>query len=377
MLRCGLATLSLVLALGLLEVPVLAGLVDYRLLFSVGIDYPWDHPENVLDTELFHIHKPYLQIGPETVGGDEIGLAGSRPETMVVDYKCDGSGFRNTRDYERADLAMIGDSFLEASTIGTEDLVTTVLSRDTGLTVVNLGQSWYGPQQELIVLRRFALPLRPSIVVWAFFEGNDLEDIQRYRQAVGNWQHFSSELQAFRKRTFARNSILKLTYFLEPRMTIEEGRRYSAYFSGSSKGDTRIYFSYRSGPLGKRDEEGIGLFGETLNEAARLCERGAIQLMVVFIPTKMRVFRDFVRFEEGSFLEGVELNDLPLRVARLVRENAPEASYLDLTSSLRASASEGMFPYFATDSHWSPLGHRIAADEIAKAIHALERKSHD
>ena len=46
--------------------------------------------------------------------------------------------------------------------------------------VVNLGQAAYGLKQELGVLRRFALPLRPRLVLWFLFGGNDLRDVELY-----------------------------------------------------------------------------------------------------------------------------------------------------------------------------------------------------
>jgi hypothetical protein len=49
-------------------------------------------------------------------------------------------------------------------------------------TVANLGQSAYGPQQELAVLKRFGASLGPRLCIWTFYEGNDLDDVERYEQ---------------------------------------------------------------------------------------------------------------------------------------------------------------------------------------------------
>ena len=59
-------------------------------------------------------------------------------------------------------------------------LATTHLAKLTQKTVANLGQSGYGSQQELVVLKRYALPLHPESVVRVFYEGNDLRDAARY-----------------------------------------------------------------------------------------------------------------------------------------------------------------------------------------------------
>jgi hypothetical protein len=81
-----------------------------------------------------------------------------------------------------AHIAVIGDSYIESPMIQYSDLVTTRLSQLANKPVANLGQSGYGPQQELVVLQRYALSLHPKIVVWAFFEGNDLAEARTYSE---------------------------------------------------------------------------------------------------------------------------------------------------------------------------------------------------
>src|SRR5205807_430492 len=86
-------------------------------------------------------------------------------------------------------------------------------------TVANLGQYDYGPVEELAVLRRYGLPLRPRIVVWMFFEGNDLVDVARYQNGGyrdkskkaappkprSQWSFLHDALGRIRQRSFLRN----------------------------------------------------------------------------------------------------------------------------------------------------------------------------
>jgi lysophospholipase L1-like esterase len=43
---------------------------------------------------------------------------------------------------------------------------------------------------------------------------------------------------------------------------------------------------------------------------------------------------------------------------------SPGTGYEDLTAVLAAAAKGGMLPYYPDDLHWSPSGHRIAAEAI-------------
>src|SRR5262249_37749911 len=129
------------------------------------------------------------------------------------DLRYDWHGFRNERDLERAGIVVIGDSFVESMTTPSESLVTSVLAKLRGETVANLGQYQYGPQQELVVLRRYGLPLRPHTVVWMFSEASDLADTIRYPREVGVRRHFWLD---FHDRSFTRNAFALLKYYWQP-----------------------------------------------------------------------------------------------------------------------------------------------------------------
>ena len=60
---------------------------------------------------------------------------------------------------EQADIVFIGDSFTEAASVAEEDTFVRRVAKASGLKAVNLGRGAYGPQQELIVLKRYGLAL--------------------------------------------------------------------------------------------------------------------------------------------------------------------------------------------------------------------------
>lgn len=130
--RFFLTTGSLVLMVGVLELLVVGNLVDFRTAFGTAVKEPWKHPDNLLDPKLLHIHDPY----------DRFVWEG-------IEYRYDHYGFRNETDLKSADLIVVGDSFVEGWGVSAADLLTTQLARQLNRSVVNLGQSWYGQQQEL------------------------------------------------------------------------------------------------------------------------------------------------------------------------------------------------------------------------------------
>ncbi len=90
------------------------------------------------------------------------------------------AGFAIRRNLTQADVAVVGDSFVESDLTMTQDLFTSVLAREQQTKVANFGQLWYGPQQIAVALERYALAVKPRTIFWFHFEGNDLSDYHRY-----------------------------------------------------------------------------------------------------------------------------------------------------------------------------------------------------
>ena len=172
-IRFVLMTLALGMALLLAEIPAWLKLIDYRKTFSTGI-HLWEQPGYLPDIELLAIPEPHHSVKMLfTRGniGDSLCLPTRNEEPFELKY--DKNGFRNDQDLTSADIAVVGDSYVESQMIPSPMLATSRLAGITHPTVANLGQSGYGPQQELAVLKRYALPLRPKYFVWVFYEGND------------------------------------------------------------------------------------------------------------------------------------------------------------------------------------------------------------
>lgn len=348
------ASVSAVLLVGLLEALVLVRLADFRVLFGTPAAQPWSHPGNLVDPTLLHLHRPY----------DDFVWDGVR-------YQYDRNGFRNPRDPRSTDAVVMGDSFIEGWGVTAPDLVTSRLAGDLHAGVVNLGQSWYGPQQELEVLRRYGLPLHPRACVWAFFEGNDLEDVERYEKALPVWNELSRRNHSFFLRSFTRNSLYALRRLIRTKLG-EDATGTLAYPSGlfheRDGKDVRMYFEYKSHRLSTKENAALGTVGRVLGEAGQLCRRQGARFLVVFVPSKDRIYLDRTRFAANAEPLHWSRNDLPRRLGGLVRQVDPEADFLDLTPAFRERAARGDVLYFPQDSHWSPLGHAVAASAIAARL---------
>jgi PAS domain S-box-containing protein len=284
----------------------------------------------------------------------------------------DQNGFRNDRDLPHAEIAVIGDSYVESQMIPGPMLATTRLSEMTLQTVANLGQSGFGPQQELAVLKRYALPLRPRFIVWVFYEGNDLADAREYSEMVSLLKAKADSIEFVWNRSFTKNF---LSWFLTAIHGCVPGQKVSGVPATVIDKDGREHRLYVKGrsispSLTKQDLDALKKSVEAIKEAYRLAEQEGARFIVVFAPTAFRVYRDIARFEkEGRNAPPWSLDDLPDRLRQMVSKISPEIDYLDLTPALKSAAKNGPI-FLYDDTHWSTEGHQVVAEALAGAITA-------
>lgn len=354
------------LVLFIVEFPALINVIDYKSVIGIRLADESD----VGDAELIHRHSPYWRFVGASKGGniaDGIDIPSADQTSYRWDVRYDRNGFRNQRDLTNADIAVIGDSFIESVVRPEPQLLTSILAGLQGKIVANLGQYGYGPIEELAVLKRYALPLHPQLVVWTFFEGNDLGDMVHYHKVIAARAAASGASvprakawwAAFRDRSFTHNAILELRK-LRQRRKPPGVNNLGVVVSANGK-QTNMYFGYKSGPL---PDDYLAALDETfdiLRTASDLCAAQGTRFVVVFIPEKFRVFQPLCRFPRESECRNWTLSDLPERLQNGIHSAAPEAGYLDLTPVFADAAARGVMPYDRDDTHWSTEGEQMAA----------------
>lgn len=118
-------------------------------------------------------------------------------------YRSDERGFRNPPGLissQTARIVLAGDSFTAGHCVDDEQTVGTRL-RTAGYPVVSLGRDGSGPLGVLATLREYLKPLAPDHVIWLFYEGNDLRDL--------DWEDRESLLPSYLDPAFSQNLITR------------------------------------------------------------------------------------------------------------------------------------------------------------------------
>lgn len=107
-----------------------------------------------------------------TILGNELGYY------PIIDL--DEHGFNNPKGLynNNIDIMLTGDSFTEGYSVNADKNIRAVLTQ-LGNNVISLGKGGNGPLVELAVLKEYAEPLKPKIVLWLFYT-NDLDDLKKF-----------------------------------------------------------------------------------------------------------------------------------------------------------------------------------------------------
>lgn len=435
LVRTGAASLAAVIALAALE----AGLrvaawaspslmaVERSRLGEVAPDPHWqDSPR------YGRVPRPNRDATGEWTLGDIVRM-GFVPEATSpallhrFPVRTDAEGFRNDSAPQHAEVAALGDSFTDALTLPVELGWPARLEMRLGRSVRNYGVAGFGPQQELRVLRDYALPRRPRVVVVAFFAGNDIpgaalfEEFERSGGAssygVAGWPFKRVVARFDRAYAFllAQHLLERNVYAAGSEDGHSGGRRFDAAFSGEDPSAPATHRpSFDRGlfalPLGNRTlrfalmppylnllnldlaaltaHRGWELTRASLREMDLSCREADARLVVMFIPSKDQVYLPLLeRAFPRSELQGALAFSLPddpwgVDVKRLGRNRLAQnelvgtfcrregIAFLDVTPDLARLAARGENVYFPDDSHWNARGHQVAADVLARFLAA-------
>ncbi|UCG34331.1 MAG: hypothetical protein JSU68_06770 [Phycisphaerales bacterium] len=348
---------------------VLAGYAGAEVIYLfVGPDpinpfYEVDPRWNLPDPELGFVRKPNVTWK---------GRAYDDPEARIVAYRTDENGFRNAPGLGRAEVVFIGDSFTEAGNMPEELTFVRLVGEQLGVTTANLGRSYYGPQHELIVLKRYALDYSPRTIVWVIFEGNDLLDAQRYLRGVLNTPDAaSSRRSAWSSRSLLTWRLLKPLHKAPPR---EHGEGTWLLRLPSCEQEEADFTVLYDPQLPHHSPQAWDATTQCLREGFEFCRRHEIEMLVVFIPVKFRVYGPFVRLitSEQEYLGPLPVDlqqptDFGSELAAFCHEIG--CPYLDTWPALLAAAESGKKTYsLRYDTHLEADGHRVVADLVCRAL---------
>jgi lysophospholipase L1-like esterase len=297
-------------------------------------------------------------------------------------------------------IAMLGDSFVEASQVHADSAMSERLEADLGAAppdgrryeVINFGVSGYGTCQQLLLLEELALRFRPDLVISACYF-NDLDDDARFGLCdLDSAGRLQVRPEAKLSRAVRWRSAIKSHLYQHSHLWMFLSTRTLRHGGGAAT----VTYSAAGGPPVH------GCPGRHASLESRLSLREAppdaaraVQLhAAIWEAMESRCRTSGARFvgvigvakpqlEPGVFLEALaangcrpEAHDAALPPGRLRAAAAARGlDVVDLLPYFRAASTREPL-HFRTDGHWNAAGHRIAAAALRAELQergALER----
>lgn len=382
LLRAAATTLTITTLVLVLELPAAFKWLHWTLVFrSLSGEGATDYMTSyVLDPELSFRRIPGLHWTARPYSDIEDGSGLPRSLRRSITFTYDRSGYRNAVEMPQADIVLVGDSFAEGWYVSDEETTAAVLGRRLGLRVANLGVAGYGTLQELRVIQGDGMRRNPRVVIWYFFEGNDLYEDQDFENAmlavppsVERMTPNASGLTKFdgwAKRSFISNAFQRLRRLSHPivptplaiggTLRLKNEPPQQIHFGPEASLRWRDYEQGRWATAAKAFEKGI----------AFAHDRG-VHVMLVFVPYKYRVYQDFVT-DLHDYVPGRQWKvwpEFPAKVLELCE--TLRVPCVDATEVLTASLRHGVMVYPLTDTHWSAEGHAVVAAELERRLRQL------
>jgi hypothetical protein len=152
-----------------------------------GIDaYPAPYPAGILQKQGNGSLKSKLPLGEEF-----LPLTGISNKTTVLCneglgytiYESDERGFHNPKGLWKAgqaDIVALGDSYVHGFCVPSDKNFVALIRKHHPATL-NVGIAGAGPLEMLAMVKEYVQFIKPRIVLWFHYEGNDLKDLETAR----------------------------------------------------------------------------------------------------------------------------------------------------------------------------------------------------
>jgi hypothetical protein len=357
--------LSVLFALGLAEV-ILRIIPVYLLPEEMQLNLHW--LQNTGDAQGVGVRHPDIGLLPPAHFQGQ-----NQRRDFRFTYHTDGFGFRNPWPWPTsAEMVAVGDSLTFGYGVDDEQTWTALLAKQLPHSrIVNLGLVGTGPQQYLRVYESFGINLRPRVLLFGLFPGNDLIDAKKFnmRLEAGGEDNAHISLRfndGWGMRKFLGQKSYLYIFLREiwwNYHSLHSVQRKTLEFSDGS----RLQFApgiLERATIGARlDHPDFQRVLRSVERAQGIAQQNGSHFLVLLFPSKEEVYLPIM---------GQPSPD-PIGTFRIAFEQR-KISYLDLTPAFQQNAMIGARLFFEVDGHPNAAGYALIADVVLSHLKGHARK---
>jgi lysophospholipase L1-like esterase len=284
-----------------------------------------------------------------------------------VTYESDEHGFHNPKGIWNAGtvaVAAVGDSFTQGCCVASNKNFVALIRNSFPVTL-NLGMVNNGPLIELATLKEYLPSLKPNLVLWVYFEGNDLRDLETERRSslVRSYLRGSfSQRLLYRQAEIDRQIMLYLDTLMPLPIVRLQNREKELKFSSEiyrlvKLERLRVRLGLSSLGSYREDEAeaaNLNLFRQVLAEAKTAVNSWNGTLRFVYLPEYTRyVYPKLASKHRNGVLELVRTMGIPI---------------IDLHPTFERYRDPLLLFAFRLGTHYSEEGNRVVAEEVLRSL---------
>lgn len=344
-------------------------------LRKAGVEaFPWVSPRRLLESRVDGSLTSRISIG----GKEVLPLAGISNTTTVscnetgeyLIYESDEHGFHNPKGIWRSraiEVVALGDSFVQGACVPSESNAVALIRKAYPATL-NLGMGGNGPLLMLATLKEFVEPVRPGVILWFYYEGNDLKNAGAENQST-LLRHYLEGSLSQELLTMQPDIDRALKGYVEAAMAADlpgerEAKTVARGASDALYGRLLKIAKLESlrSPLGLAFDPETGsdvelevrLLGTALLRAMTAVQSWGGRLYFVYLPESVRYQRPWlVARSRERVLATVKKIGLPI---------------IDIHPGFEARGDPLAFFPFRQHGHYNADGYRVVAEEVLRAI---------
>ena len=280
-----------------------------------------------------------------------------REASAYTIYRSDVLGFNNTGAPDSAGtggIAVLGDSFIHGACVPADSGLVAQF-RTWHADARSFGQDGSGPLMELATLREIVAPLRPRLVVWTWFEGNDFANLSAERADP----RLMAYLDTGHRTGLGLADVAVMRRWMDSLLVIARTARQPGVMAraGAVVMLTRMRQAWRDRrPAAPPSDEDLALLGRVLSAARADAEQWGGRVVLAYLPGWHRYF--------APGRQPVRRDD----VLKAAREAG--ITVLDLVPAFDSEVDKaGLFGYGAWQrGHYSGRGYQLAALGLSRGI---------
>jgi len=290
-------------------------------------------------------------------------------------------------------IAVLGDAYSEAMQVALQDSYWAQLPErlescgfrpGKRIEVLNFGVKDYGTTQAYLVLEKAAMRYRPDLVLLQFSNGNDVRDNFYALDPIRGRPYFRldargeleldgsfASAQPYVSRVSHQRQLL--TQIVDHSRVLQLARRVAIHLREMARGQTSAANEARdrdalTAPRDARWEEAWRVTEALIAKIGDVASRNGASTALVVVPFPFAVDPDLAQRERLRAEYGVaDLTYPDRRVVSFARQHGMLGIMLAPRMQALAAAT-GSYLYGLNAGHWNELGHRAAAEIIAREL---------